>query len=105
MIAYEIQLRYVIQDKIQSEKKSEKKKIIRKKIVKKKKNSEKNGLRWCLGFPVCKVSCLGQIMLLITKQYIHTATMIFHIEGAFPTHATDAFSCQCICHCRIVPFL
>ena len=56
-----MQLRYVIRDKIrykiQSEKKSEKKfflsekKIVRKNIC--------HG--HCLGFPVCKVSSLGQI--------------------------------------------
>ena len=42
MVAFEIQLRYVIREKTQSEKK----------IL-----LEKN----CLGFPVHKVSCLGQI--------------------------------------------
>ena len=51
MIAYEIQLRYVIRDKIQSKKKSEKKIFCQK----------KNYLRRCLGFSVHKVSCLGQI--------------------------------------------
>ena len=55
MIAYEIQLRYVIPDKIQSETKFSPTKICQNKL------SEKNGLRHCLGFPVRNVSCLGQI--------------------------------------------
>ena len=42
MIAYEIQLRYVIRDKIQSETKSEKKNFCQKKDFVKKKLSEKN---------------------------------------------------------------
>ena len=78
MIAYKIQLWYVIQDKIrdrihsetkfsprqkpvqdkiQSEKKSEKKIF----LSEKKFYQKKNCLRHCLRFPVCKVSCLGQI--------------------------------------------
>ena len=60
MIAYEIQLRYVIRDKIQSKKKSEKNFFVRKKFVGKK-LQKKICLEYCLRFPVCKVSCLGQI--------------------------------------------
>ena len=68
MIAYKIQLWYVIRDKIQSQTKSgpghnpvqdkvqEKYFLSEKKIVRK-----KFCLGCCLGFPVCKVSCLGQI--------------------------------------------
>ena len=41
MIAYEIQLQYVIQDKIQSEKESEKKNFIRKKNLSKKISEKK----------------------------------------------------------------
>ena len=86
MIAYEIQLGYVIRDKIQSEIKftpnqseakfSPRQNSVRKKISLKKKFSQKIccqkinsqifsqtefSLRCCLGFPVDKVSCLGQI--------------------------------------------
>ena len=72
MIAYEIQLLYAIRDKSQSEKKFEKKTFCWKKIVRK-----KIGLGHCLGFPVCKVICLGQIDAIMTKRYIHTATSMF----------------------------
>ena len=58
MIAYEIQLRYVIRDKIQSEKKN----FFRKKDFCWKKNFvRKNCLGFCLGLSVLKVSCVGQI--------------------------------------------
>ena len=73
MIAYEMQLRYVIRDKIQSEKKSEKKFFVGKYFVRKKIFARKNCLAHCLGFPVRKVSCLGQINADITKWYVHTA--------------------------------
>ena len=57
MIAYEIQLRYVIRDKIPSEKKSEKNIF----LLEKKNYQKKICLRCYLGFPVHKVSCLEQI--------------------------------------------
>ena len=64
MISYELQLRYVILDKIQSE-------SVRDKIFEKKKLLEKNLLeknsqifshtKFCLRFPVHFLSCLRQI--------------------------------------------
>ena len=56
MFAYEIQLRYVIRDKIQSEKKSEKNFFVRKKDF----CDKKNCLEFCLRLTVTKVSCFGQ---------------------------------------------
>ena len=68
MIAYKIQLQYVIQDQIQSKTKFSLRKNLRKnffcwkKILSEKENcQEKICLEHSLGFPVHKVSCLGQI--------------------------------------------
>ena len=59
MIAYEKQLRYVVQDKIQSEKK----KLLEKNFVEKK----------ILGFFLRLNFVSDKLMLIITKRYIHPA--------------------------------
>ena len=72
MIACEIQLQHVIRDKIRDKIQSETKfsprqnsvreKVREKDILSGKKNCQKKiGLGRCLGFPVCEVSCLGEI--------------------------------------------
>ena len=76
MIAYEIQLRYVIRDKIRDKKFSlrqnsvkenpRKRFFVRKKIVR-----QKNCLRHCLRFPVCKVAVLDKLTLIITASSMY----------------------------------
>ena len=66
MITYEIQLRYVIRDKIQSKtkfrlRKNQRKIFLSEIIFVQRKLSGKNCLGFCLRLTVTKVSCLGQI--------------------------------------------
>ena len=69
MIGYEIQLRYLIRDKIQSEKKFVKKKIFcRKNCLKKNIVSDVVS-----DFQCAKCAVSYKSMLIITKQYIYTA--------------------------------
>ena len=88
MIAYEIQLRYVIRDKIQSEAKySPRQNSVREKSEKnifcqKKNLLEKNCLGFCLGLTETKVS--DKSMIIITKRFFHTTIM--YIFQCCPGH-------------------
>ena len=77
MIVHEIQLRYVIRDKIQSETKSEI--LSGKKFYQKKNSRSLSQTEFCLGFPVHFFKVVSdKLMLIITKRYIHTAIKWVH---------------------------
>ena len=67
MIAYEIQLRYVIRDKFSPRENSVGRNfsgikiLLEKKFCRKKNSQIFSWTEFCLGFPVCFLSCLGQI--------------------------------------------
>ena len=86
MIAYEIQLQYVIRDKIQSENFFLtiffllEKNFIGKKILSEKKNSRiLSRTEFCLRFPVCFFE-LSRTNRCFTKRYIHTAMIKYTVN-------------------------
>ena len=81
MIAYEIQLRYVIRDKIQSEKKSEKNKFVREKFCRK-----KICLGHCLGFPVhfLELSLTSRCLSSLSGIYIPQLHLIIPTNFGYP---------------------
>ena len=95
MIAYEIQLRYVIRDKIQSETNSVRDKIGENIIAEKfcrKKNSQIFFLDWILSLTLSQTEFVLDFqcaflfvsdtsMLIITKWYIHTAISLKHLHS------------------------
>ena len=77
MIAYEIQLRYVIRDKIQSETKSEKKNFLSEKRFCQKKIVRKKFVPYIVSdFQCAKWAVSDKSMLIITKWCVHSATRL-----------------------------